>query len=76
MSGITERKALHDLVDELPDVFVSRVLSLVREQLELGADDTLTPEEEARVEAAKASARAGRIVSHDDVMRRYGLNDE
>lgn len=79
------RDSLHRLVDTLPESELARaerVLEALREVAELPYrpledapldDEPETPEERAAVEEARRDVAAGRVVSHAEAMRRWGL---
>lgn len=64
-----DRQYLHQLLDELPESELHRV----RMALCPVDDEPVTEEEAAAIEAAMEDIRQGRIVSHKDVLRDFGL---
>jgi hypothetical protein len=79
------RDNLHRLVDTLPESELERaerVLEALRQVAEPsyrpleGApldDEPETPEEEEAVEEARRDVAAGRVISHEEAKRRWGL---
>jgi hypothetical protein len=82
---MTPRDHLHRLVDTLPESEIERA-ERVLEALRLVADppyrpledapfddEAETPEERAAVAEARGDVAAGRVVSHEEARRRWGL---
>ncbi len=83
---VTEtRTKLHDLVESLPSEDVPTALRIL-EALKSGSDslpfalrdvpiddEPETEEERAAVAEAHRDLEEGRVISHDEVMRKYGL---
>jgi hypothetical protein len=79
------RDNLHRLVDTLPEselVRAERVLEALRQVAEPLYrpledapldDEPETPEERAAVEEARSDVAAGRVISHTEAKRRWGL---
>jgi predicted transcriptional regulator len=57
---MSSRAALHLLLDQIPDAALPKVQEVLAT---LAANDQLTPEEEAAIEAGLASAAAGRVIA-------------
>jgi hypothetical protein len=79
---IEERQQAHALLDMLPDQKLSAVRSLLEVMLEpLSSslalapveEEELTPETTAALERARASLARGESISHDEVLREFGL---
>lgn len=78
----SERQQAHFLLDVLPDEKVSAVRSLLEVMVEplsrslaMAAveDEELTPETAAALDRARASLARGEGVSHEEVLREFGL---
>ncbi|MGA8365329.1 MAG: hypothetical protein WB709_12540 [Solirubrobacteraceae bacterium] len=79
---MTTRERLHKLVDELSEAEAERALALVqgdREDPVIAAfrdaptdDEPFTAEDEAALKEADEDIAAGRIVSHGEMLRRFG----
>jgi hypothetical protein len=79
------RDNLHRLVDSLPEselVRAERVLEALRQVAEPPYrpleeapvdDEAETPEERAAVEEARSDVAGGRVISHGEAKRRWGL---
>ncbi|MFN0096290.1 MAG: hypothetical protein ACKVVT_16135 [Dehalococcoidia bacterium] len=76
---MTRRKAVHAIIDYLPDDAIEEVEALL-EQLQLDRlkrafadapldDEPLSPAEAAGIERGEADLAAGRWVPHEDVLR-------
>lgn len=61
---MSSRAALHLLLDQIPDAALPKVQEVLAT---LAANDQLTPEEEAAIEAGLASAAAGRVIAAETV---------
>ena len=82
---MTTKERLHQLVDELAESDVAtaeRILEALRDTVVVREysiydapvdDEPETPEEAAAVAEAYEDIKAGRVVSHEEVMRRFGL---
>lgn len=77
-----ERRQAHSLLDMLPDEKVSAVRNLLQVMVEPLShslesapedDEDLTPEALERLRRARASMAAGEGITHDDVLREFGL---
>jgi len=78
-----ERRAVHDLVDRIPD----GELEAVQRMLEYFAaspayraawsaphdEEPVTESDAAAFERAREEVRAGKVVSHEDILREFGL---
>jgi hypothetical protein len=78
----SERQQAHFLLDALPDDKVSAVRSLLEVMVEPLSrslakapveDEELTPETTAALDRARASLARGEGVSHEEVLREFGL---
>jgi hypothetical protein len=79
---MTTKERLHRLVDELSDDEAERALALVegeREDSVIAAfrdapedDEPFTAEDEAAVEEADEDIAAGRTISHEEMLRKFG----
>jgi len=82
---MTPRDNLHRLVDTLPESELEHA-ACVLEALRQAAtppnrsledapldDEPETPEERAAVEEARSDVAAGRVISHEEAKRRWGL---
>jgi len=79
---MTNREKLHRLVDELSEAEVTPTLRLVETQrhaprLQALAnapedDEPWTDEDEAAVAVSRADVAAGRTLSHEEMLRKYG----
>lgn len=79
---MTTKERLHKLVDELSEQEAERALSLVEKEHEdpvIAAlrdapeeDEEITAEEEAAAAEGRADIAAGRTISHEEMLRRYG----
>ncbi len=77
------REALHELIDRIPEkeiLTAQRFLEYLassaafRATLSAPADDEpVTSEDAAAIERARADLRAGKVVSHEEVLREFGL---
>jgi hypothetical protein len=78
------KKELHILVDALPEDETDPARRYLEYLLDVGSptyaldsapfdDEPLTQEEAKTVEEARAAARRGEVVSHDEVKRELGL---
>ncbi len=82
IEGMTNREKLHRLVDELSEAEVTPTLRLVETQrhdplLQALAnttddDEPWTDEDEAAVAVSRADVAAGRTLSHEEMLRKYG----
>jgi hypothetical protein len=78
----TERQQAHALLDLLPDDKLKAVRGLLEVMVEplaqsLAAapveDDEITPETAAALNRAKASLARGEGISHEEILREFGL---
>ena len=77
------KEVLHRRIEDLPDEVVARLLAVLDddEALAILEDFTngsyeplpLTPEQMAAIDAAMTKTDAGRVVSHQEALRRLGL---
>jgi predicted transcriptional regulator len=77
------REALHELIDRIPEseiVAVQRALERLardaafRSALSSSADDEpVTAGDDDAMARARADVQAGRVVSHDEVLREFGM---
>jgi hypothetical protein len=81
MTTAEARTKLHDLVEALPSEDVPAALGIL-ESLHSGPvplseipfdEEPETEEERAAVAEARRDLEAGRFISHDELMRKYGL---
>ena len=76
---MTTKAYLHCLIDELPDsdlVIAERLLEALCDDPSFdGTQDTApeTPAEAAAVAEAYEDIKAGRVVSHEEIMREFNL---
>jgi predicted transcriptional regulator len=80
--SVTTKERLHKLVDELSELEAERALSLVEKEREdpmIAAfrdapedDEPWTDEDEAAAAEGRADIAAGRTVSHEEMLRKYG----
>ena len=70
ISFVTTKDALHDIIDALTDSEAEKLLKLAEETFEPGP---LTEEDHAAIERGLADIRAGRVVSTEEVRRRFNL---
>ncbi|HXE10635.1 MAG TPA: hypothetical protein VN633_00845 [Bryobacteraceae bacterium] len=77
-----ERQQAHALIDLLPDYKLHAVRSLLEVMVEpltasLAAapveEEEITPETAAALERSKASLARGEGISHDEILREFGL---
>jgi|HubBroStandDraft_4_1064222.scaffolds.fasta_scaffold733298_1 hypothetical protein len=78
-----ERRAIHELVDMLPDAelpAVQRVLEYFAVSPAYRAawsaqpdDEPVTDDDAAVIERTGKEVRAGKVVAHEDVLREFGL---
>lgn len=61
---MSSRAALHLLLDQIPDAALPKVREVLAT---LASNDQLTAEEEAAIEAGRASAAAGRVIPAEAV---------
>ncbi len=87
-TDVTEQRLhAHELLDILPAEKVNQVLNLLEEMvpdsnLSLADrlaradvdDEEITPEMAARLDRARASAERGDTISHEEVLREFGLD--
>ncbi|MBI5281702.1 MAG: hypothetical protein HY858_08485 [Candidatus Solibacter usitatus] len=64
-----DRQHLHQLLDELPE----SELWKVRLALCPSDDEPVTDQEAAALLRAEEEVRSGRVVSHEDVLKEFGL---
>ena len=79
---MTTKERLHRLVDELSDAEAERALALaqgVREDPVIAAfhdapedDEPFTAEDEAALREADEDIAAGRTISHEEMLRKFG----
>jgi len=78
----SERQQAHFLIDALPDEKISAVRGLLEVMIEPLSrslatapveDEDLTPETAAALDRARASLARGEGVSHEEVLREFGL---
>jgi hypothetical protein len=78
----SERQQAHFLIDALPDEKISAVRGLLEVMVEPLSrslatapveDEDLTPETAAALDRARASLARGEGVSHEEVLREFGL---
>lgn len=78
----SERQQAHFLIDALPDEKIAAVRSLLEVMIEPLSrslamapveDEDLTPETAAALDRARASLARGEGVSHEEVLREFGL---
>jgi predicted transcriptional regulator len=79
---MTTREKAHKLLDELPDSEIEPVVEFLasrREDPVIAAfrdapedDEPFTAEDEAAVKEAEEDFAAGRTISHEEMLRRYG----
>jgi predicted transcriptional regulator len=79
---VTTKERLHQLVDELSEPEAKRALTLVEKEREdpvIAAfrdapedDEPWTDEDEAAVKEANEDIAAGRTISHEEMVRKYG----
>ncbi len=77
------REALHELIDRIPDsdiVAAQRLLEHLAGNPSYRAamfaspdDEPVTPGDAEAIERVRRDVQAGRVVSHDDVLREFGL---
>jgi hypothetical protein len=79
------RDNLHRLVDALPESELERAERVLEELRQVAEppyrpledapldDESETAEEKAAVEEARSDVGAGRVISHDEAKRRWGL---
>ena len=77
------REALHELIDRIPEndiVAAQRVLEHLarsasfRAAMSASADDeTVTAGDAEAIARAQRDLQAGRVVSHDDILREFGI---
>jgi predicted transcriptional regulator len=80
--GMTTREKVHKLVDELPESQLEPVAEFIESQDEdpmITAfrdapedDEPWTDEDEAAAAEGRADIAAGRTVSHEEMLRKYG----
>ena len=78
-----ERRAIHDLVDKIPDgelLAVHRVLEFFAANPAYRAawsaasdDEPVTDEDAAAIIRAQEQVRAGKVISHEELLREFGL---
>ena len=85
MTTAEARTKLHDLIESLPSndlptaLRVLEALNSTADSLPLGLrdipfdDEPETEEERAAVAEARREIEEGRVIPHDEVMRKYGL---
>ncbi len=69
--GMSQREALHRLVDELADQLIPSAASRLME-LRDEADEPVTDEEIAAMEAGRSAYSRGEWVSNEEVRREFG----
>ncbi|MFI5004682.1 MAG: hypothetical protein ACHQE6_06685 [Solirubrobacterales bacterium] len=83
---MTTKERLHKLVDELTEAEADDALRYVASRLEGGEadrfarwldsrpedDEPLTAEDEEAIAEGRADMAAGRLVSHEEMLRKYG----
>lgn len=78
-----DRKQAHALLDMLPDEKLEAVRTLLEVMIEplsrslamaAAEEEELTPETVAALERARASLARGEGISHNDILREFGVN--
>ncbi len=79
---MTTKERLHKLIDELSEIEAERALALVQKEREDPViatphdapeeDEDISAEEEAAAAEGRADIAAGRTISHEEMLRRYG----
>jgi hypothetical protein len=77
------REALHELIDRIPEeeiLAARRFLEYLAKSAAFRAtlsapldDEPVTNEDAASIERAHADLRAGKVVSHEEVLREFGV---